>query len=109
MFLKKALVLTFAAVLLLASAARTAEKATPGKEKEFVFKVVDRNSKAIALLGDNIYYFAELGLQEFETAKLMTQILEDAGPKAAASSQQRAHGALPSTSLEVLSQREAEV
>jgi aminobenzoyl-glutamate utilization protein B len=81
MFLKIPLVFTFAAALLLASAARTAEKATPSKEKEFIFKVVDRNSKAIALLGDNIYYFAELGLQEFETAKLMTQILEDAGFK----------------------------
>jgi aminobenzoyl-glutamate utilization protein B len=81
MFLKKLLPFACAAVLLLASAARTAEKAAPSKEKEFVFKVVERNSKAIALLGDNIYYFAELGLQEFETAKLMTQILEDAGFK----------------------------
>ena len=81
MFSKKLSVFTFATLLLLASAAGTAEKATPSKEKDFVFKVVERNSKAIALLGDNIYYFAELGLQEFETAKLMTQILEDAGFK----------------------------
>ena len=81
MFLKKSVVFSFAALLLLASAARTAEKSTPTKEKEFVFKVVERNSKAIALLGDNIYYFAELGMQEFETAKLMTQILEDGGFK----------------------------
>ena len=81
MYLKKSLVFSFAALLLLASAARTAEKPTPSKEKEFIFKVVERNSKAIALLGDNIYYFAELGMQEFETAKLMTQILEDAGFK----------------------------
>jgi aminobenzoyl-glutamate utilization protein B len=81
MYLKKSLVFSFAALLLLASAARTAEKSTASKEKEFIFKVVERNSKAIALLGDNIYYFAELGMQEFETAKLMTQILEDAGFK----------------------------
>ena len=79
MFLKKSFVFTFVALLFLASAASTAEKASPSKQKEFIFKVVERNSKAIALLGDNIYYFAELGLQEFETAKLMTQILEDAG------------------------------
>jgi hypothetical protein len=52
MFLKKSLVFSFAALLLLASAARTAEKANPGKEKEFVFKVVERNSKAIALLSE---------------------------------------------------------
>ncbi len=51
------------------------------KEKDFVFKVVDRNAKAIALLGDNIFYFAELGMQEFETAKLLTEVLEKAGFK----------------------------
>ena len=70
MCLKRISVFTFATLLLLVSAGTTAEKATPSKEKEFVFKVVERNSKAIALLGDNIYYFAELGLQEFETTKL---------------------------------------
>ena len=80
MFLRKSFVITFIALFFVGTA-RTAEKATPSKEKEFVFKVVERNSKAIALLGDNIYYFAELGMQEFETAKLMSQILEDAGFK----------------------------
>src|SRR5262245_18744759 len=54
MFLKIPVVFTLAAVLFFASVARTAEKATSTKEKEFVFKVVERNSKAIALLGDNI-------------------------------------------------------
>lgn len=49
--------------------------------KDAVFKSVDGNSKAIALLGDNIFYFAELGMQEFETAKLMTEILEKGGFK----------------------------
>jgi len=50
-------------------------------QKEVVFKSVDENAKAIALLGDNIFYFAELGMQEFETAKLMTGILEKGGFK----------------------------
>jgi aminobenzoyl-glutamate utilization protein B len=81
MFLRKSFAITFVALFFFGTPARTAEKATPSKEKEFVFKVVERNSKAIALLGDNIYYFAELGMQEFETAKLMSQILEDAGFK----------------------------
>ena len=49
--------------------------------KETVFKSVDDNAKAIALLGDNIFYFAELGMQEFETSKLMTGILEKGGFK----------------------------
>jgi aminobenzoyl-glutamate utilization protein B len=81
MILRKALVFASVTLFFFGTSARTAEKATLSKEKEFIFKVVDRNSKAIALLGDNIYYFAELGMQEFETAKLMTQILEDAGFK----------------------------
>ena len=42
---------------------------------------IDRNARAIALLGDNIFYFGELGMQEFETAKLMTGLLEQAGFK----------------------------
>ncbi|MFQ5850110.1 MAG: amidohydrolase [Candidatus Binatia bacterium] len=50
-----------------------------GKEKRFVLDVVDRNSEAISLLGDNIFYFAELGMQEFETSRLMIRILEEAG------------------------------
>jgi aminobenzoyl-glutamate utilization protein B len=49
--------------------------------KAHCFDYVDRNAKAIACLNDNIFYFAELGMQEFETAKLMTALLEDAGFK----------------------------
>ena len=48
-------------------------------EKESVFEVVERNREAIALLGDHIYYFAELGMQEIESSRLMTEILEEAG------------------------------
>src|SRR5215468_11187133 len=48
-------------------------------EQSFLFDTIDRNARAIALLGDNIFYFGELGMQEFETAKLMTALLEDAG------------------------------
>ncbi|HWO42075.1 MAG TPA: amidohydrolase, partial [Candidatus Eisenbacteria bacterium] len=74
-------IVSLAVLLLFGSPGGGAEKTGLTKEKEFVFKVVERNSKAIALLGDNIYYFAELGMQEFETTKLMTQILQDAGFK----------------------------
>jgi len=35
------------------------------QEKDFVLEVVERNREAIALLGDNIFYFAELGMQPF--------------------------------------------
>src|SRR5438034_752653 len=50
-------------------------------EQRFLFDHVDRNALAIALLGDNIFYFGELGMQEFETAKLMTALLERGGFK----------------------------
>jgi len=43
---------------------------------------IDRNAHAIALLGDNIFYFGELGMQEFRgPPKLMTGLLEQAGFK----------------------------
>jgi aminobenzoyl-glutamate utilization protein B len=47
--------------------------------KQFVFDAVERNREAIALLCDNIFYFAELGMQELETANLMMELLEKAG------------------------------
>lgn len=50
-------------------------------EKEFIFDYVEKNAEAIATLGDSIFYFGELGMQEFETAKLMTGILEEHGFK----------------------------
>lgn len=50
-----------------------------GKAKKFALATVERNSESIALLCDNIFYFAELGMQEFETSGLMIEILEKAG------------------------------
>jgi aminobenzoyl-glutamate utilization protein B len=47
--------------------------------KAVCFDYLERNAKAIACLSDNIFYFAELGMQEFETAKLMTALLERNG------------------------------
>ena len=53
--------------------------AEPSTENEFVFDFVDRNEKAIALLGDSVFYFGELGMQEFETSRLMADLLEQGG------------------------------
>ena len=49
--------------------------------KAHCYDYLDRNAGAIASLNDSIFYFAELGMQEFETAKLMTALLEQAGFK----------------------------
>jgi hypothetical protein len=50
-------------------------------EKAYCFEYLERNAKAIATLNDSIFYFAELGMQEIETAKLMTDLLEQGGFK----------------------------
>jgi aminobenzoyl-glutamate utilization protein B len=50
-----------------------------GPEKAFCFDYLDRNARAIATLNDSIFYFAELGMQEFETAGLMTELLAAGG------------------------------
>ena len=50
-----------------------------GLEKKFVLDTVERNGAAIAHLCDNIFYFAELGMQEFESSGLMMELLEKAG------------------------------
>ena len=42
-------------------------------EKSFVFDFVERNAKAVATIGDSVFYFGELGMQEVESAKLMTE------------------------------------
>lgn len=49
------------------------------KEKRFAMDTVEGHSSPIAQLGDTIFYFAELGMQEFETSSLMIEILEQAG------------------------------
>lgn len=47
--------------------------------KEHAFAVIERNRQALADLGDAIFYFAEPGLEEHETARLMTRLLAEAG------------------------------
>jgi aminobenzoyl-glutamate utilization protein B len=47
--------------------------------KATAFAAVDRNAEEIAKVGDAIFGFAELGMQEFETAKLCSELLGDIG------------------------------
>lgn len=48
-------------------------------EKAFAFDYIDRNAGQIALLNDSVFYFGELGMQEHETAGLLTALLEENG------------------------------
>lgn len=52
-----------------------------GAAKTAAFDFLERNRKAIGLLGDSIFYFGELGMQEYETSGLMTDLLEKGGFK----------------------------
>lgn len=49
------------------------------REKRIAFDVIERNARAIALTGDSIFYFGELGNQEYESADLIAGILEKEG------------------------------
>jgi aminobenzoyl-glutamate utilization protein B len=54
--------------------------ATAGETpKDVAFQVVDRNTETMTKIGDSIYYFAELGMQEYESAKLLKEVLESGG------------------------------
>src|SRR5947209_4047878 len=47
--------------------------------KQLAFEVVDRNAQAMTDISDSIYYFGELGMQEFESTKLLKDTLTAAG------------------------------
>lgn len=48
-------------------------------EKALAFETIDNNRDAVATLSDSIFYFGELGLQEYETMGLMSGLLEEEG------------------------------
>jgi aminobenzoyl-glutamate utilization protein B len=53
--------------------------AASDEQKQFAQSVIDRNAEPMAQIGDSIFYFGELGMQEFESTKLMKDVLEGAG------------------------------
>jgi aminobenzoyl-glutamate utilization protein B len=52
---------------------------TAPSPKDTAFAAIDRNKEEIAKVGDAIFSFAELGMQEIETSKLCAQVLNDVG------------------------------
>jgi aminobenzoyl-glutamate utilization protein B len=47
--------------------------------KALAFAAIDRNAGQIATIGDTVYYFGELGMQEIESAKFVKGVLESIG------------------------------
>ena len=54
---------------------------SPSDPKRVAFEAVDRNADAIATVGDVLYYFAEPGMQEYESSKYLKSTLEQIGFK----------------------------
>ncbi len=75
--LAQCLVATAALLVFLPAAAHAASD----EQKKFAYGVVEKNTQAITDIGDSIYYFGELGMQEFESTKLLKDTLEAAGFK----------------------------
>ena len=55
--------------------------AQANERKQLAYEVIDRNAEQMTLLSDSLFYFGELGMQEFESAKLLKDTLETAGFK----------------------------
>ena len=51
------------------------------ERKQLAFDTIDRNAAQMTLLSDSLFYLGELGMQEFESAKLLKETLETAGFK----------------------------
>jgi aminobenzoyl-glutamate utilization protein B len=47
--------------------------------KALAYAAIDRNADQIAAIGDTVFYFGELGMQEIESAKFVKGVLESIG------------------------------
>ncbi len=47
--------------------------------KALAYTAIDRNADQITTIGDTVYYFGELGMQEIESAKFVKGVLEQIG------------------------------
>jgi aminobenzoyl-glutamate utilization protein B len=70
-----------AAIFALALGFSLACGAQTDERKKLAFDTIDKNAAQLALIGDSVYYFAELGMQEFESAKFLKETLEGIGFK----------------------------
>jgi aminobenzoyl-glutamate utilization protein B len=77
MISKKALQVIAAGLFLGAMTASTL--AEQEGAKTVANEAIDRNAEQIATIGDTVYYFGELGMQEIESAKFIKGVLESIG------------------------------
>ncbi|HEY5349270.1 MAG TPA: amidohydrolase [Candidatus Lustribacter sp.] len=67
------------AAVLLVALAPVAARAASDDQKQFAQSVVERNTQAINDMSDSLYYFGELGFQEFDSTKLVRDTMRAAG------------------------------
>ena len=79
--MKRRLLMSMAAACVLAAAVAPAVYAASDEQKQYAFDVIDRNAAQAAVVGDSLFYFGELGMQEHESAKFLKQTLEGIGFK----------------------------
>src|SRR5262249_11822429 len=77
--MKTFLPLTIPALCLLGIVAAPALAADVSEQKRHAYEAVERNAQQIAIVGDALYYYAELGMQELESAKFLKETLEGIG------------------------------
>jgi aminobenzoyl-glutamate utilization protein B len=56
-------------------------QAATDEQKKDAAAIVDKNAQTIWDIGDSLYYFGEMGMQEFESTKLLKDTLDAAGFK----------------------------
>ncbi|MCC6776596.1 MAG: amidohydrolase [Hyphomicrobiales bacterium] len=66
---------------LVLSIALAAPAAAADERKQLAFDVIDRNARQMTDISDELFYFAELGMQEVESVKLLNDTLTAAGFK----------------------------
>jgi len=69
------------AVSLLALTLSVAGGVAADERKDLAFEVIDRNAQQMTDISDSLYFFGELGMQEFESSKLLSDTLKAAGFK----------------------------
>ena len=70
-----------AVIAAFSSSAVSPALAATDEQKSVAYASVDRNAGAISVVGDSLYFFAEPGMQEFESAKFLRETLTDMGFK----------------------------
>jgi aminobenzoyl-glutamate utilization protein B len=73
------MLLRTAAIVLGLGAFAVPAAAQTDARKALANEVIDRNADQIATIGDTVYYFGELGMQEIESSKFVKGVLESIG------------------------------